>query len=264
MNAEPTPRADAFAPDSPVVRRIAPSPNHGPRPDGQPIDMLVLHYTGMASPEAALDRLRDPLHEVSSHYLVMPQGEVIQLVPENRRAWHAGQAGWAGRGDLNSCSIGIEIAHPGHQGGLPPYPAAQIAAVMALSLDIVARRPIAPRHVLGHSDIAPDRKEDPGETFPWESLHAAGIGHWVPPAPIRRGPTLGPGDRGDAVLSLRTRLAAYGYPLARSDIYDSDLTAVIVAFQRHFRQARVDRVADMSTVETLAALLAGCPQGTDG
>ena len=218
--------------------------------------MLVLHYTGMASPEAALDRLRDPLHEVSSHYLVMPDGEVIQLVREERRAWHAGRSSWAGDRDLNSCSIGVEIAHPGHQGGLPPYPAAQIAAVIALSHDLVTRHAIAPRRVLGHSDIAPDRKDDPGETFPWESLHAAGIGHWVAPAPIGPGPSLGPGDRGEAIGALRTSLAAYGYPLACTEVYDPDLTAVVIAFQRHFRQAKVDGLADGSTLETLAALSA--------
>src|SRR6201746_2268635 len=148
-------------PDSPLARRVAPSPNHGERRNGRP-DMLVLHYTGMESGAAALARLRDPLSEVSAHYLVFEDGGIVQMVPEVRRAWHAGAGSWKGETDINSRAIGIEIVHPGHAGGLPPYPDAQIAAVVALARDVLSRWPIPPERVLAPSDIRPARQQDPG------------------------------------------------------------------------------------------------------
>ena len=149
--------------------------------------MLVLHYTGMEREERALKWLCDPESSVSCHYLVFEDGRVAQLVDEADRAWHAGKSFWAGETDINSRSIGIEIANPGHQYGYSGFPDAQMDAVIALCREILGRHPIPPQRVLAHSDIAPARKEDPGELFPWDRLHAEGIGHWVLPEPIGRG-----------------------------------------------------------------------------
>jgi N-acetylmuramoyl-L-alanine amidase len=242
-----------FPPDSPVVTRVVPSPNHGERRVARP-DMLLLHYTGMPSAKAALARLSDPHSEVSAHYLVFADGKITQLVPEARRAWHAGVSSWAGIKDINSHSIGIEIVNPGHDGGYPDFPDAQIDAVIALCRDIVARYRIRPERVLAHSDVAPARKQDPGEKFPWGALHAAGIGQWVKPAAIEGGPVLTIGDGGPGVRALQQDLAAYGYGLAATGHYDEATAHVVLAFQRHFRPARVDGVADVSTVATLSAL----------
>jgi N-acetylmuramoyl-L-alanine amidase len=158
---------------------IHPSPNHGERRNGRTPDCILLHYTGMPTGEGALARLCDPEAEVSSHYLVFEDGSVLQLVSEARRAWHAGAGRWKDDTDLNSCSIGVEIVNPGHDGALPPYPKAQIEAVASLCRDIAARHAIAAERILAHSDIAPGRKRDPGEHFPWETLHALGVGHLV-------------------------------------------------------------------------------------
>ena len=250
----------SLVPDTPLARRVAPSPNHGARRAGR-LDTLILHYTGMASGAAALARLRDPLSQVSAHYLVFEDGGIVQLVPESRRAWHAGAGTWKGETDVNSCSIGIEIVHPGHAGGLPPYPDAQVGAVTALARDILGRWPIPPERVLAHSDIAPERKEDPGETFPWDRLAAAGVGHVVPPAPIRDGRFFARGDAGQPVEALQAMFALYGYDLPVTGIFDARTHAVATAFQRHFRQARVDGVADASTITTLRDLIAALPPG---
>ncbi len=247
------------SPDSPVAAEVHPSPNHGPRRDGRQPDMLLLHYTGMASAATALARLCDPLAEVSAHYLVLETGRVLQLIPEARRAWHAGAGAWGPDRDINACSIGIEIAHPGHAGGLPPYPDAQIDGVIRLARDIVDRLAIRPERVLGHSDVSPDRKEDPGELFPWERLHRAGIGHWVAPADDLPGPALREGLSGPPVEALQRMLALYGYVLEPTGVFDAATTAVVSAFQRHFRPRRLDGVADLSTVETLRTLIATQP-----
>lgn len=247
-----------FAPDSATVNRVVPSPNHGERRVARP-DMLVLHYTGMPDAEAALARLCDPASEVSAHYLVFEDGGIVQLVPEARRAWHAGASSWVGVRDINSHSIGIEIANPGHDYGYRDFPDAQIAAVIALCRDIVARHRIAPQRVLAHSDVAPARKQDPGEKFPWRELRAAGIGHWVAPHAIEGGPLLAIGDSGPAVRALQQDFADYGYGLAATGHYDEATALVVVAFQRHFRPARVDGVADVSTVATLRALQQNIP-----
>ncbi len=234
-----------------------PSPNHGERRDGQRPDMVILHYTGMQDAEAALELLRARGSDVSSHYFVFEDGRIIQMVQESRRAWHAGKSYWAGETDINSCSIGIEIANPGHDHGYPDFPTRQIAAVTALCRSIQTRNTIPTVRVLAHSDVAPGRKQDPGEKFPWRTLHDSGVGHWVKPAPIMNfGQTLSHGDRGDAVAALQKSLAEYGYGVDVSGEYDSTTLEVITAFQRHFRPERVDGVADQSTRSTLQELLA--------
>ncbi|GJE54197.1 MULTISPECIES: N-acetylmuramoyl-L-alanine amidase [Methylobacterium] len=250
----------SFSADSPLVARVAPSPNHGERAGGPP-DMLILHYTGMATAEVALERLCDAAAQVSAHYFVFEDGRIVQLVPERRRAWHAGLGCWGPERDINSRSIGIEIAHPGHVGGLPPYPDAQIDAVVALSRDILDRHAIPAVRVLAHSDVAPERKEDPGENFPWDRLAAAGIGHRVPPAPIRDGRFFAPGDSGEPIEALQAMFALYGYDQPVTGVFDARTLAVVTAFQRHFRQARVDGVADASTITTLRDLIAAQPAG---
>ena len=209
-----------------------PSPNFGPRQGG--VDMLVLHYTGMTSAAAALARLCDPAAEVSAHYLIDEDGAIHALVAEEMRAWHAGRSWWRGETDVNSRSIGIELVNPGHEFGYRPFPPAQIAALVDLAGGILARHPIPPRNVVGHADVAPARKQDPGELFPWAALAAKGIGLWP--------------EAGTAVSDAIAMLAAYCYDT-------SDPAAALVAFQRHFRPERVDGVADAETV----ALLAGLP-----
>ena len=247
-----------FSPESPVVDHVTPSPNYGERRVARP-DMLVLHYTGMPDAQAALERLCDPKAEVSAHYLVFENGKVVQLVPEARRAWHAGVSSWAGAKDINSHSIGIEIANPGNDYDYPDFPDAQIGAVIALCRDILARHRLRPERVLAHSDVAPARKQDPGEKFPWEKLHAAGIGHWVKPAAIESGAVMAIGDSGPGVRALQGDLAAYGYGIAATGHYDEATAQVVVAFQRHFRPARIDGVADVSTMRTLEELLQKIP-----
>lgn len=249
--------SDSF--DSFLVRRFCPSPNHGERKDQRAIDCVILHYTGMPTGAGALERLCDVAAQVSSHYFVEEDGTVIQLVSEERRAWHAGVSRWKRDEDINSSSIGIEIVNPGHDGGLPPFPEAQIEAVTALCRDICARRGIAPERVLAHSDIAPGRKIDPGEKFPWARLATNGVGHWVEPSPIIPGPTLAKGAAGPEVAALRAALSLYGYGIEINVDYDNELKAVVAAFQRHFRPAHVDGVADVSTRDTLRRLIAALP-----
>lgn len=245
-------------PESPVAAKVFPSPNHGERKDGRRPDALVLHYTGMPDAGQALQWLCNPVSQVSCHYFVFEDGRVLQLVPEGRRAWHAGVSFWAGETDLNSASIGIEIAHPGHdaQGSLAPYPEDQIAAVIALCRDLVARWGIRRERVLAHSDIAPARKRDPGESFPWARLAEAGIGHWVAPAPIRDGRYFLRGEEGPPIEALQAMFALYGYGIPVDGVFGEATEQVVTAFQRHFRPERVDGVADASTITTLRDLLA--------
>ena len=244
------------APDSPLATLWCPSPNHEPRRDGRQIDMLILHYTGMESAEAALDWLTRQESEVSCHYLVDEQGRIAQIVAESERAWHAGQSRWAGETDINSCSIGIEIHNPGHDFDYPDFPDAEMRAVEALCRDIMSRHAIPPHRVLAHSDVAPGRKRDPGEKFDWRRLARAGIGLWVPPAPVEDDQGLGPGDEGTKVEALQRDLLAYGYGVEVTTTYGTGLEKVVEAFQRHFRTARIDGRADASTLDTLARLLA--------
>ena len=218
--------------------------------------MVILHYTGMPIEGEALQWLCNPMSQVSAHYFVFGDGRVLQLVPEGRRAWHAGVSSWDGEADINSCSIGIEIANPGHPGGLPPFPDAQIEGVAALARDIVTRWRIPAARVLGHSDVAPGRKLDPGEAFPWQRLHAAGVGHWVPPASIQDGRFFARGDQGMPIEALQAMLGMYGYGLKITGVFDESTEKVVAAFQRHFRPERVDGVADASTITTLRDLIA--------
>ncbi|MGG5824021.1 N-acetylmuramoyl-L-alanine amidase [Falsiroseomonas sp. HW251] len=217
--------------------RDLPSPNHDERPAGTPIDTMILHYTGMRTGEAAIARLRDPASRVSSHYVVEEDGAVFRLVPEDRRAWHAGVSSWRGNTVLNSRSVGIEIVNPGHEWGYRPFPALQMAAVCELCLAILERHPIPARNVVAHSDVAPDRKDDPGELFDWEGLAANGVGLW----PAKDGAA-----EGDAL----TLLGAIGY---RTDLPPPLL---LRAFQRHWRQEKVDGIADGGTLARLNAVAA--------
>ena len=184
---------------------------------------------------------------------------IVQLVRESDRAWHAGRGSWRGRVDINSCSIGIEVANGGQAYGYPDFPARQIDAVIALCRDIGVRNSIRPERVLAHSDTATGRKIDPGEKFPWATLHAAGVGHYVEPVAVRGGRFLSLGERGEPVEALQSMLALYGYGIDISGVFDQTTAAVVAAFQRHFRPQRVDGVADQSTIETLHRLLAALP-----
>jgi N-acetylmuramoyl-L-alanine amidase len=248
----------SFATDTDLARPL-PSPNHGERRDGRKPDCLILHYTGMATAQAALARLSDPTAEVSAHYVVLEDGGIIQMVNEERRAWHAGAGLWQGESDLNSASIGIEIVNYGHDGNLPAFPEAQINSTIALCRDILARHKIVAHRVLAHSDIAPARKRDPGEHFPWDKLHAAGVGHYVKPSMISGGRFLARGEQGQPVEALQAMLALYGYGIEVTGFYDIATEQVVAAFQRHFRQERVDGVADASTITTLRDLIAALP-----
>jgi len=243
-------------PDSSVVAEVRPSPNHAERKQDAKPDMIVLHYTGMADPRAALEKLCTAGTEVSAHYVVMEDGRIVQCVPEARRAWHAGAAAWDGETDINSCSIGIEIVNPGHDHGYPDFPKRQIAAVTTLCRSILNRYRVPHHRVLGHSDVAPTRKKDPGEKFPWRRLHESGIGLWVKPAPITPGPVHVLGENDPAIREMQALLAKYGYGLQVSGHFDGTTRDVVAAFQRHFRQEQVDGVADTSTIATIRAVLA--------
>ena len=237
-----------------------PSPNHNERADGRAPDMILLHYTGMPTADGALSWLCRPESQVSSHYFVHEDGRILQLVPERQRAWHAGKSFWAGETDINSQSVGIEIANAGHPGGLPEFTDAQIAAVIELCLDCGKRWSVAPERVLAHSDVAPIRKVDPGEKFPWGKLHAAGVGHWVEPAPIGSGRFFQRGDRGQPIEALQSMLSLYGYDTEVSGEFCAKTEGDVAAFQRHFRPELVDGIADSSTIETLHRLLQALPR----
>lgn len=239
---------------------VVASPNHGERSGGCRPDMIILHYTGMPEHDGALAWLCNPQSQVSSHYFVHVDGRIDQLVPESRRAWHAGKSFWAGETDVNSHSIGIEIANAGHPAGLPDFPEAQIQAVIELCRDCGQRLKIAPERVLAHSDVAPVRKVDPGENFPWGRLHAAGVGHFVEPAPVSGGRFFQKGDFGQPVEALQSMLSLYGYDVEITGEYSDKTEGVVAAFQRHFRPERVDGIADMSTIETLHRLLSALPR----
>jgi N-acetylmuramoyl-L-alanine amidase len=230
----------------------APSPNFDARK--APPDMLVLHYTGMQSGEAALARLRDPQAKVSAHYLVEEDGRVFRLVAEERRAWHAGVASWKGQRDVNGASIGIEIVNPGHEWGYRAFPDDQVEAVIGLVDDIRSRWTIEDGCIVGHSDVAPARKEDPGEFFPWKRLAEAGHGLWAEPAAAPGAP-LAQGEEGAGVFALQAGLTRLGYDCPPSGRFDADTATVVRAFQRHWRPERLDGVADGETRARLIALL---------
>jgi N-acetylmuramoyl-L-alanine amidase len=220
------------------------SPNHGSRGDApniRAIDMLVLHYTGMRSAVEAIDRLCDAEAKVSAHYVVEEDGSLWRLVPEERRAFHAGVSCWQGEQNLNHCSIGIEIVNPGHEWGYRPFPDPQMAAVEELCRDILSRRRIPGYRIVGHSDIAPDRKSDPGELFDWRRLARAGIGLWPEPAVTqarRRGRGVGVVERAAALADL----ARIGYCVGAGSEQ-----AAVAAFQRRFRPQRWDGLIDGET-----------------
>ncbi len=241
--------------------RFVGSPNVNDRAGGRAPDLLIMHYTGMGSAEAACRWLCDPASKVSCHYLVDEAGAVIQMVDEARRAWHAGISSWEGMNDINSRSIGIEVHNPGPEAGFPDFPPAQMAAVTELARDILARHAIASHHVLAHSDVAPRRKIDPGEKFDWKGLAAAGVGLWVEAAGAADGAVLKPGDAGSAVGALQSALARFGYGIAASCSYDDQTRIVVSALQRHFRPGRVDGIADAGTHAILSALLMACGRG---
>jgi N-acetylmuramoyl-L-alanine amidase len=222
---------------TPVAR---PSPNFDDRPNTTPIDMLVLHYTGMQTPEAALDRLCDAAAKVSAHYLIDEEGTVYALVEEDRRAWHAGVSFWRGATDINARSIGIELVNPGHEFGYREFPPPQMAALKELAVKILDRHPIPARNVVGHADVAPARKTDPGELFDWAGLAAPGIGLWPD----------GDVSAGDPA-EVPAMLSDYGYDV-------TDAAAAITAFQRHFHPESLDGSADAETAGRLRALLERC------
>ena len=233
--------------------RDLPSPNHDERPAGAPVDMLILHYTGMKTAQEAIDRLRDPAARVSSHYVVDEDGAVLRLVPEARRAFHAGVSYWRGHSGLNARSIGIEIVNPGHEWGYRDFPVLQLAAVCDLCLDILSRHPIPARNVVAHSDVAPDRREDPGEKFDWRSLAENGVGLW--PEEV---PDLGTGgaarDAG-ALVEVRASLLGIGYHVTPAGGFDPALATILRAFQRHWRPEAITGEADAGTRARLAGVL---------
>lgn len=230
-----------------------PSPNFDERSGRRPVDIVVLHYTGMPTAEAALQRLCDPEAKVSAHYLIDEDGGIYRLVSEDKRAWHAGVSFWRGIRDVNARSIGIELVNPGHEFGYREFPVAQIDALLELLRDIATRYEVMPGNYVGHSDIAPQRKEDPGELFPWHRLAAAGFGRW--PAwdftVSQHAPALQPGDRGGAVLELQVALDRIGYGIEGSGVYDPLTEAVVRAFQRRYRRSQVDGVSDAETTSLI-------------
>jgi N-acetylmuramoyl-L-alanine amidase len=217
--------------------------------------MLVLHYTGMPTGAAALSRLCDASAKVSAHYVVEEDGRVFRLVPEERRAWHAGAAYWRGHRDINGRSIGIEIVNPGHEFGYRAFPPKQMAAVLELAREIVKRHRIPARNVVGHSDVAPERKEDPGELFDWAFLAHHGVGLW-PEINVRpRGRDFGEGAHDAAIADTQAKLNRWGYDVPTHGTLDARTARVLVAFQRHFRPSRLDGRLDADTLARLDALL---------
>jgi len=240
------------------IDRTQTSPNFNERT--LPISQLVLHYTGMETGQAALDRLCDAEAKVSAHYLVFEDGQIAQMVDEDKRAWHAGIGNWRGVTDINSSSIGIEIVNGGHNfpqaDGPPPYPDAQINAVIALSKSILDRHDIQPWNIIGHSDLAPERKEDPGEHFPWSGLAAAGIGLW---AEFEAHPDtrilFEPGDRDRGVSIIQQGLAQIGYDIAVTGQFDERTKFVMTAFQRHWRPEDISGLIDIDCLQRVGALV---------
>lgn len=234
-----------------------PSPNFDDRDKTIPIDMLVLHYTGMKTGAAAIERLCDPAAKVSAHYVVEENGRIFSLVREDNRAWHAGLSFWRGARDINGRSIGIEIVNPGHEFGYRQFPTVQIESVKSLATDIIARHAIPARNIVGHSDVAPARKEDPGELFNWRDLAESGIGLWpgnMAQMPVSRD-TLAEGAEGMAVRALQDALQEIGYEILSDRCFGKALTHVVRAFQRHWRPEKVDGVADPETQARIYAVL---------
>ena len=237
-----------------LAPRDRPSPSHDARPPGAPIDTLVIHYTGMRTAAEALARLADPAAKVSAHYVIEEDGTIWRMVDETRRAWHAGVSAWRGRRDINDVSIVVELVNPGHDWGYRPFPVLQLAALADLGLALLSRHPIAARNILAHSDIAPARKQDPGELFDWRALAANGVGLW-PEGVADAGP--GGAARDAAALApVRATLRMVGYVVAPEGPLDPALAAVLRAFQRHWRPEAVTGQADDGTRVRLAAVAA--------
>src|SRR5262249_43784400 len=219
------------------------SPNHDARPAGGRIDMLVLHYTGMKTAAEATDRPCDPLSQGSAHYGVDEDGTVWRLVEESRRAWHAGLSFWQGTENVNTVSIGIELVNPGHEWGYRSYPDAQMLSLAAVCSGLLGRHPIPADRVVGHSDVAPLRKQDPGELFDWPRLAREGIGLW--PSELAAAPS--------DIAAAQAMLARIGYRVPGSGMLDEETRQVLIAFQRHFRPKRIDGEFDSETAVRLSA-----------
>ena len=226
-----------FAPDSQLVDEVHPSPNVNERRNGLTPSILVLHYTGLPTVERSIEILSDPECQVSCHYVIDEAGGITQMVPERLRAWHAGVSSWHGETDLNSMSIGIEIQNPGHNNGYPDFPASQMKSVTALSKDIIARHAIRAENVLAHSDIAPLRKDDPGEKFGWLGLAKAGVGYCVEPEPVTdHNPQCAASP--EMIAKAQKLLQDYGYACPQTGTLDDVTGKVIIAFQRHFQASQ--------------------------
>jgi len=219
--------------------------------NGAPIDILLMHYTGMPDAGGALERLCDPDIPVSAHYLVDEDGSIYRMVDERHRAWHAGVSFWAGEADINARSIGIEIVNPGHEWGYRDFPEAQMQAVIDLSKDVVARHEIPAHRIIAHSDVAPTRKEDPGEKFDWALLASHGLGLWVNPDEHEPGKAL----TEEGWVDLRAALAEYGYQIEVQGAFDDALSSVVTAFQRHFDPTQLHQQADSRTLALIKNLL---------
>ncbi len=231
-----------------------PSPNFDERPAGAVIDTVVLHYTDMHSAEAALARLADPEAKVSAHYLVAEDGRIYSMVEDRRRAWHAGESHWRGVNGMNATSIGIEIANLGHSNGYPEFPARQMDAVLELVRALKAEHGIDDRGIVGHSDIAFLRKQDPGEKFPWAWLAEQGVGIFPFGAKPILGAELKRGDSGTVVMKLQQSLANWGYGLKIDGAYGEKTEACVIAFQRHYRPDDLSGVWDNACAGRLAML----------
>lgn len=232
-----------------LVMRRQFSPNFEPRADDKMVSLVVLHYTGMTSGQAAVDWLCNPNSKVSCHYLVDEDGSIVQMVDESDRAWHAGVSSWHGEIDVNSVSIGIEIQNKGHSAGSPSFPAEQMASVAALTRDIMERHALGPQQVVGHSDIAPGRKIDPGEAFDWDSLAAQGIGQTVRVK----------ADKSLTTLETQQHLRKLGYAIESTGMNDEQTRIVVKAFQRRFRQTGISGEADGETQAILQRLCCMLP-----
>lgn len=232
------------------------SPNSDARDPERQVEILVLHYTGMKSGDAALQWMCNPKSGVSAHYMVEEDGTVYYIVPEAKRAWHAGVSYWRGRGNLNHSSIGIEIVNPGHEWGYRPFPEPQMQSVITLCKDITERHSIKPGNVVAHSDIAPDRKQDPGELFDWERLANQGVGIWPGTlSTVNNTSLLTPGSTGNSVKELQHKLHRFGYDVNETGHYDEKTQLVVKAFKRHFCQQHVNEVWDSLADKTLNQLL---------
>ncbi len=236
----------------PLKLTSSPSPNHDART--LPISLLVLHYTGMESGKAALAHMCGPAAKVSAHYMVEEDGQIFKLVDESRRAWHAGVSSWGGETDINSASIGIEIVNGGHDYGLPHYPEAQIKSVIRLCRDIMGRNDISGFDVLAHSDIAPGRKQDPGEKFPWAKLADAGVGIWPEVKTKDQRLLFGENENDKNIALLQAALSFIGYDVLANGKMDAHTKCVIRAFQRRYRSEKIDGSLDVQTMEILTLL----------